>query len=177
MAETNTSGERVFISHARADARRAVDVCAALEAADGLACWIAPRDIRGGQSWPEAVTSGIQTSRVVVVLLSTASNESREVAREVELACRLQKQVVPFRIQNVEPAGGLTFFLSSAQWVDGFRPPLQRSHDALVREVCAALELPPPEKVEVQQAVVEVDLADFESKRPRGLIARLFEDR
>jgi hypothetical protein len=173
------SPAKVFISHSRDDAAEAREVCEALERGDDVTCWIAPRDIRAGQSWPEAVITGLEQSHAVVVLLSESSNRSPEVLREIERASKLDKAVVPFRIENVEPTGGLAFFLSSAQWVDGFRPPRTRSLDELVRQVRSALDapLPPAAETPYVRPPVEVDLRDFAAKRPRGRFARLFEDR
>jgi hypothetical protein len=178
-AEPEFFTAKVFISHSRENAVDAREVCEALEGGKDVRCWIAPRDIRGGQSWPDAVILGLEQSHVVVILLSESSNESPEVLREIERASKLHKTVVPFRIEDVEPAGGLAFFLSSAQWVDGFRPPRTRALAELVRQVRWALAAPtPPVKEESEdKPPVEVDLRDFDTKRPRGRFARLFEDR
>jgi hypothetical protein len=178
-AEPERFTATVFISHSREDASNASEVCEALERGGDVRCWIAPRDIRAGHSWPEAVILGLEQSDAVVILLSASSNRSPEVLREVERANKLHKIVVPFRIEDVEPAGGIAFFLSSAQWVDGFRPPRTRGLAELVTQVRGALAAPPPpvqEKPE-DRAPVEVDIRDFDIKRPRGLLARLLEDR
>jgi hypothetical protein len=48
----------VFISHSTKDKEIAAEICAALEA-DGISCWIAPRDIKPGEEWPVAIVKAV----------------------------------------------------------------------------------------------------------------------
>ena len=48
-----------FISHAKGDQKRAREIAALLEAR-GLKCWIAPRDVRPGQSYGDEIIRGMQ---------------------------------------------------------------------------------------------------------------------
>lgn len=75
----------VFLSYSAQDKIITEAICAALESA-GLRCWIAPRDIVPGQEWNAAIVRGIESSRVVVSLLSAHANASKQVMREVERA-------------------------------------------------------------------------------------------
>lgn len=59
----------VFISHSSKDKAVANAICAALEAA-GIKCWIAPRDIRSGEEWPEAIVNAIKKSRFMILIFS-----------------------------------------------------------------------------------------------------------
>jgi hypothetical protein len=177
MAEV--TGASVFISHSSADSSRAREVCETLEREEDISCWIAPRDIRGGMSYPQAVMTGIERSRIVVVVVSESSNRSPEVLREIERASRLRREIVPFRIEDVEPSGGLAYFLSSVQWVDGFRPPAQRGLGDLLGAVRSALGAPAQEAPQTDERAdpfEEVSLDDFGKRAPRFL-RRLLEDR
>jgi hypothetical protein len=63
----------VFISYASQDAALAADLCAALERA-GLACWIAPRDVKPGDFYADAIVNAINdapTHNETEVLLSS----------------------------------------------------------------------------------------------------------
>ncbi|PWR18475.1 toll/interleukin-1 receptor domain-containing protein [Zavarzinia aquatilis] len=125
----------IFISHASADGAAATELVAALEAA-GHRCWIAPRDIRAGLSYPSEILRGIQGCAAMVVLVSAPANASPHVAKEVELAHREGKRLLPLRIEIVEPEGDLRYWLSAAQWIEGYRlPPPDRA-----RAVVAALD-------------------------------------
>ena len=108
-----------FISHAKADQKRAQEIAAALEER-GLKCWIAPRDVRGGRSYGDEIIKGIEKSRGFVLVLSAASNESAFVAREVERAISKKRPVFTVRIENVEPSPALELFISGTQWIDAF---------------------------------------------------------
>lgn len=110
----------IFISHASGDGAAAIELVAALEAA-GHRCWIAPRDIRPGLSYPSEILRGIQGCAAMVVLVSAPANASPHVAKEVELAHREGKRLLPLRIESVEPEGDLRYWLSAAQWIEGYR--------------------------------------------------------
>ena len=73
----------VFISYSSQDKGVADALCARLEG-DKIRCWIAPRDVLAGIPYAEALTDALATSRMMVLVLSAKSNESRHVMREVE---------------------------------------------------------------------------------------------
>jgi tetratricopeptide (TPR) repeat protein len=108
-----------FISHAKADAKKAQAIAEGLEAR-GFRCWIAPRDVKAGRSYGDEIIRGIESAKTFVLVLSKASNESAFVAREVERAVSKKKPVLAVRLANVEPAPSLELFVSSTQWIDAF---------------------------------------------------------
>ena len=75
----------VFISHSAQDRNVSEKICAALEQ-DGISCWIAPRDVRPGKSFPGEITRAIQQTKVMLLIFSRHSNSSEQVLREVQLA-------------------------------------------------------------------------------------------
>lgn len=115
----------VFISYAKPDQEVAYRIAGFLEA-EGIACWIAPRDVPPGKEYGAAIIEGIEGSGALILVLSENSNESHFVRREVERAVSKAKPVLPLRIREVAPSGALEFFISSAQWVDASRPPLEQ---------------------------------------------------
>jgi len=108
-----------FISHAKADAKKAQEIAASLEAR-GLKCWIAPRDVRAGRSYGDEIIRGIESTKAFVLVLSKASNDSAFVAREVERAVSKKKPIFAVRVTNVEPSPSLELFISGTQWIDAF---------------------------------------------------------
>jgi hypothetical protein len=122
----------VFISHAEEDKPVAALVCEKLEGA-GLGCWIAPRDIRPGKSWAAAIVDAIESCRAVVLLLSVNSVQSRQIAREVELADKARVPVVTLRIDAVELSGDLEYFLSNTQWLDAGSDGVEAQLDPLIQ--------------------------------------------
>ena len=123
----------VFISYASRDQPIAHEICERLES-EGLCCWIAPRDIVPGSEYAEAIIDGIESSRLMVVVHSSAANDSPHVLREVERAVSKGITVIPFRIENVKPKKSLEFFLSAPHWLDAFTPPFE-DHLQRLREV------------------------------------------
>jgi hypothetical protein len=130
-----------FISHSSLDCDTANLVCQALEQ-HRIRCWIAPRDIPGGASWDEAIIRGIDSSRVVVLILSSHANQSMHVKRELLLASEKHKIVIPFRIEDVNPGGALEFILVGVQLLDAFDAPLESRLGPLIDRVAAIATAP-----------------------------------
>lgn len=108
-----------FISHAKADEKKADAIAKALEA-KGFKCWIAPRDVKPGRSYGDEIIRGIESARSFVLVLSKASNDSAFVAREVERAVSKKKPIFAVRLADVQPAPALELFISGTQWIDAF---------------------------------------------------------
>jgi hypothetical protein len=120
-----------FISHAKADEKKARAIAEGLESR-GFKCWIAPRDVRVGRSYGDEIIRGIESTRSFVLVLSKASNDSAFVAREVERAVSKKKPIFAVRIANVEPAPSLELFISGTQWIDAFAGRVGAHVDRLV---------------------------------------------
>ena len=127
----------VFISYAKADAKKAARIAELLEER-GIRCWIAPRDMKPGASYGDEIIRGIETSSAFILVLSSASNESDFVAREVERAISKKKAVLAVRIENVEPSRALQLFISGTQWVDAFSGRLATHMDRLAARFAEA---------------------------------------
>jgi TIR domain-containing protein len=70
-------------------------MCAALEA-EGISCWIAPRNIPPGAIWEVAIIDAINASRVMVLVFSEYADRSDDVQREVGSAFGNRVTVIPF---------------------------------------------------------------------------------
>jgi hypothetical protein len=125
----------VFICHSAEDKPAADQVCAALEV-EGIKCWIAPRDVRAGAVWAEAITEAIDTSTVMVILISSNTiNSQQQVIREIELADTRNTALLPLVIESVTLSKGLKYYLKNRQWIDASTAPLERHIPSLVRAV------------------------------------------
>jgi len=87
--ESSKLPHAVFISHSSEDSSGAEGVCVALEAA-GIHCWIAPRDVLAGRPYSGQITEAIRRTEILLVVLSQASNRSKQVLREVERAAHFR---------------------------------------------------------------------------------------
>jgi hypothetical protein len=131
-----------FISYQQRDKAVADAICHRMEAAN-IRCWIASRDVRGGENWDDAIVSAIKEAKLVVVVFSAAANASRHVLNEVTIALDSGDVVIPFRIEDIRPSGGMSLQLARVNWLDALTPPLEAHIDRLVES--ARLNLLPRE--------------------------------
>jgi uncharacterized protein len=130
----------VFVSYCSDDKRIAGGVCSALEA-EAIHCWMAPRDVQAGRPYSGQITQAIRESRVLLLVLSKASNRSKQVLHEVERAAHCQSHVLTFRIEATSPSDDLAYFLGADHWVDGFRPlPPSEHFPVLIQHTQALLQ-------------------------------------
>ncbi|HYJ06408.1 MAG TPA: toll/interleukin-1 receptor domain-containing protein, partial [Chthoniobacterales bacterium] len=114
-------------------------VCATFEA-NGIRCWVAPRDVPAGANWGAAIVEAMQASRVMILVFSEHANTSRQIAREVELAASQGVTIVPIRVEDVVPALSLQFFLSNIHWLDALTPPLEQRLHEIAAKIKAILQ-------------------------------------
>jgi hypothetical protein len=114
-----------FISYASEDESVARTISEYLERT-GVSCWIAPRDVRPGADYASEIIDGIESSGVLVLVLSEHANSSEFVKREVERAVSKGKPIFPVRVREVVPSKSLELFISSAEWVDAWQPPIEQ---------------------------------------------------
>lgn len=131
---------RVFISHSADDAAIASDICAAIEAR-GIACWIAPRNVRAGDDFLESIQAAIESAPAFVLVLSRASSVSPFVLSETQVAFDYKRPIFPVRIEKVDPSGSLRMLLSRWHRVDAIGPGresgIRRLAEAVARRVAA----------------------------------------
>jgi TolB-like protein/Tfp pilus assembly protein PilF len=139
-----SDGADVFISYAAADKATADSVCAALEG-DGIACWIAPRNVTPGVFYADAIVQAINSARILIVVLSVNSVESQHVLREVERASAKRRPLVAFRIDTTALPTALEYFLSASHWLEASGSPSERALPTLVEAVRRLLALPAKE--------------------------------
>jgi tetratricopeptide (TPR) repeat protein len=114
----------VFISYSSIDRHAAFAACATFEAA-GIRCWIAPRDVAAGAEWAEEIIDAIETARIMVLIFSSSSNESRQVKREIELAVSRGLTIMPLRLEQIEPTRSMAYYMAGVHWIDALSPPLE----------------------------------------------------
>jgi hypothetical protein len=141
--------------------------------AQGLKCWIAPRDVAPSADWAAEIIDAISAARFMVLVFSASSNQSPQVRREVERAVHKGVSVLPFRIEDVLPSKSLEFFLSAQHWMDAFYPPRDSHYRRLASHLAAQLAAPrdiprspaaPPGGTEIRDALSPVECAQVESQ-------------
>ncbi|MDP6634080.1 MAG: toll/interleukin-1 receptor domain-containing protein [Phycisphaerae bacterium] len=132
-----TQPHQIFISHSQRDQPLADHLCSALEA-DGVGCWMAPRDARPGVPWGESIINAIGAARAMVLIYSKHSSSSPQVLREVERAIAKQLTVLPFRIDDSPMSKAMEYLLSGPHWYDAITPPVEehvRRFTSIVRKL------------------------------------------
>ncbi len=126
----------IFISHAVADgADKANAMVAALEAA-GHTCWIAPRDVTAGRTYPAQIMAAVRDSGGLILIATPAANESPDVLQEVNLGHSHRKTIVPVMVDGTQPSDDLAYYLSVRHQLPWTDP------SALLPAILRALPLP-----------------------------------
>lgn len=107
----------VFISHSAKDAALARRIAAALRSA-GARTWMAPDDIDVASDWGAAIATAIAECAAMVLVLTSHSNASKQVVREVQLADAANHPIIPLLMERLELSPSLKYFLSASQWLD-----------------------------------------------------------
>ena len=125
----------VFISYAFEDEVWAQRVVGALEG-QGFACFVASRDIvPGSPSYARDVVRAIKGSRLLVVLLSAASNGSDDVLSEITLAKNHKVPRLALRLDEAQMDDGFDYFFAQAQRLEA----AQLDVDEALRRLSAAV--------------------------------------
>jgi TolB-like protein len=133
---------RVFISYASQDADTANQICRSLES-QGIGCWIAPRDVKPGAEYADAIVRAINDAKALVLVMSAGAVASAHVGREVERAASKRKPVIAFRIDAAPLSAAMEYFLSQSQWIDvpviGMKAALLQVVEAVVSDSLSAV--------------------------------------
>jgi TolB-like protein/tetratricopeptide (TPR) repeat protein len=117
-ANQTHSGSDVFVSYASQDAAVANSIVESLES-QGLKCWIAPRDVKPGAQYADAIVRAINEAKALVLVMSGSAVASSHVGKEIERASSKRKPIIAFRIDAAPLNHALEYFLSESQWIDG----------------------------------------------------------
>jgi hypothetical protein len=124
----------VFISHAHKDKSIAAAICKKLESAQ-VKCWIAERDIPGGEDWTEATRNAIASSQVLVLVLSENANAAPHIEREIAHAFYTRRPILPVRLTETPPKRDFLFYLGNVRWFDAFTSPPEQHLEELAASI------------------------------------------
>jgi hypothetical protein len=113
----------VFVSYARANQGAVLPV---IEAARerGQKLWVDQQGgIHAGEGWAGEIVRAIRDAAGVVVMCSKAAFESDHVKREIYLADRYHKRLVPVFIEHAEPPEDFEYFFAGVQHLNLFETP------------------------------------------------------
>jgi TIR domain len=143
-----------FISYSSKDLEIASDICDKLEA-EGLNCWIAPRNIDTGISFAKAIIDGIKSSHRLLLIYTKNADLSEQVLREVDRAVAFEKKILVFKLVVQKYSDSLDYYLCKADCIDATRGKYQqyikeiqsKAPVRLVKKTIAPEKPTPPPKV------------------------------
>ncbi len=107
------SRQTIFFSYSRKDSDFALDLAKQLRAA-GATIWLDQLDIQPGSTWDDAIEDALQNSKVLLVILSKTSVQSKNVRDEYSYAMEEGKRIVPLLLEECT----IPFRLRRLQYAD-----------------------------------------------------------
>jgi hypothetical protein len=159
-----------FISYASHDADVATALVEALERA-GVACWIAPRDVRAGALYADAIVRAISGSRAFVLVLSESSIDSSHVSKEIERASSKKRPIIALRIDGAPLTPALEYFLSESQWVEAQAGNMEPAYAKLIGAISKSAPTTPGIDPRVMPSATTAPAAHTKVRRNRILLA------
>jgi TIR domain len=126
--------DAVYVSHAYEDKSIAQAIYGKLESAH-VKCWKATWGTAAFEDWREPGRKAIESSRVIVVVLSENANAAPHLEREIALAISLRRILVPFRLAETTPRPEIRFYLAKVPWLNASNPPADEHLKALTARV------------------------------------------
>lgn len=111
---------QVFISYSTKDQPQAEAVRNVIEQ-NGIACWMAPRDIPGGSNYTKEIPSAIRECQAFVLMLSQNAQNSHWVLKELDNAVNEGKIILPFQLEEITLTDEFNFLLTGAQRYDAYK--------------------------------------------------------
>ena len=127
----------VFISYAHADNAAVQPVVSAVKDA-GRDVWIDKGGINPGENWAGEIVRGIKGAKGVMVMCSPTAFESDHIKREVYLADRYKKPMLPVFIADAQPPEDFEYFFAGVQWLELFKLP-EADRSAAIGKALAAV--------------------------------------
>lgn len=107
----------VFISYSSTN-KSIVDAIAADFELQNIKCFYASRDILPGEEWAKMIKEALEDAPVFVLVLTPASNRSRQVMNEVALAFNAGKTIIPFKLTEDPLSYEMAYYLTRVHWLD-----------------------------------------------------------
>ncbi|MGE0596096.1 MAG: toll/interleukin-1 receptor domain-containing protein [Hyphomonadaceae bacterium] len=113
--EAADDNEAVFVSYARANQKSVLPVIEAAGRESGRRFWVDQADIATGDGWAGEIVRAIRGAPGVLVMCSKAAFESDHVKRELYLADRYRRRLVPVYVEDAAPPEDFEYFFAGVQ--------------------------------------------------------------
>lgn len=139
----------IFISYTSKDLDIATKVYESLIDSD-FTCWFAPNDVPPGGDYASRITEALEKVRYVLVLVSKDSGLSDHVHREVTIAAKNNKIIIPFRIDSFPLSDWMSYYFSTLNWVESNEEQIEESIASLIEKIKGMDSLDQNENTEVK---------------------------
>lgn len=126
----------VFISYAHDDNDR-VEPVVKIVKSNGREVWIDKGGIQAGDGWAGEIVRAIKSAGGVMVMCSQSAFESDHIKREIYLADRYKKQILPIFLEPAQPPEDFEYFFAGVQWLELFKLPEADRAGAIGRALTA----------------------------------------
>ncbi len=116
-APAGAMGDLVFVSYARKNSDVVYPLVASVESL-GRKVWIDRDDIQAGENWAVLIVRAIKSSGTFCLMCSADAFASDNVRREIYLADKYKRPMLPVRLDATEPPEDFEYFLIDRQWLD-----------------------------------------------------------
>lgn len=125
--------EYVFISYKSEQKHIALKVRNILEE-NNISCWMAPESIPGGSDYAAEITRAIRQCKELIVILSSLSQDSVHVRKEIDSAIKRNKTVLPFVIDEFSFNDSIDYYFTNVQLYTAYLS-WESAIEKLIREV------------------------------------------
>jgi hypothetical protein len=127
----------VFVSYASVDRAKVVPIVDGVKQ-NGQTVWIDQQEIAAGEGWAGEIVRAIKGAKGVLVMCSAAAFESDHVKREIYLADRYKKRLLPVFLEDASPPEDFEYFFAGVQWLRLHDTPEADRSKAVVQALGAA---------------------------------------
>jgi hypothetical protein len=131
-ASPTTQSGAHFVSYARANQKVVLPVIEAAQRA-GRRFWLDQQGLSAGDGWAGEIVKAMREAGGVVIMCSKAAFESDHVKREVYLADRYRKRMLPVFIEDAQPPEDFEYFFAGVQTLDLAKTPDAERPQALLQ--------------------------------------------
>jgi hypothetical protein len=169
----------LFISYARKDKAKVYSLADELRDL-GFEVWVDVSGIKGGKQWSAEIVKAITDCDFFLLFISSASIESDNVRREVDLAYHNKKHIIPLRLEKVDIPLAWAYQTVGIQWIEcsetGWKSRLLVALGSQNKIPDVAIEDAgkPFKKMQSRvQIIIEGEIEDFNETRREDLVLML----
>ncbi|HKE39371.1 MAG TPA: TIR domain-containing protein [Casimicrobiaceae bacterium] len=149
----------IFISYSRRDSQFVDHLVQALELY-GFSTWEDVKAIAGGDVWKAAISKAVRECDAFLLVLSPQSAESDNVGKELAVATKHARRILPVMYQACKVPDKMEYDLAELHWAEFHDKPFDEAFENLVRALGGkpSVDLASSQQVQALRAFVESQL-------------------